>query len=138
MNSNDFSKWPNPEEPHVRRESAPTPMPEGYYSNPAGVNHPAYASAQVAYPIPPQVYYQRAADYHRPMYPTQRIRHEYSYYYQRYNPHPSLAIRLLYFLFIGCWLGTTWLAIAITMCITLIGLPLGIAMLYATPRLYFL
>ncbi|WP_144011990.1 YccF domain-containing protein [Deinococcus sp. LM3] len=43
--------------------------------------------------------------------------------------HPSTIIRLLYFLFIGWWAGFIWVGVALLLCISVIGLPIGLLML---------
>ena len=42
-------------------------------------------------------------------------------------------LRAFYFVFIGWWLSLLWAAIAWLLCITIIGLPLGILMLHSLP-----
>jgi uncharacterized membrane protein YccF (DUF307 family) len=49
-----------------------------------------------------------------------------------------LLIRLLYFCVIGSWLGTSWLLIALMVCATVVGFPVGVVMLALTPKIYFL
>jgi uncharacterized membrane protein YccF (DUF307 family) len=46
---------------------------------------------------------------------------------------PNLLARALYFLFVGWWLSLLWAAAAWLLCLTIIGLPLGILMLHALP-----
>lgn len=43
--------------------------------------------------------------------------------------HPATIWRLLYFLFIGCWLGPIWVAVALLFCLSFVGLPIGLMML---------
>jgi uncharacterized membrane protein YccF (DUF307 family) len=45
-----------------------------------------------------------------------------------------LLLRLLYFIFIGLWLSGIWATIAWVLCITIIGLPLGLWMLNKLPQ----
>lgn len=47
---------------------------------------------------------------------------------------PTLLVRALYFLFIGWWFSLVWLTIAWAFNATIIGLPVGLAMLNALPR----
>ncbi len=47
-------------------------------------------------------------------------------------------VRLIYFLLIGCWLGTIWLVLSLLFCLTIILLPIGLLMLRAAPKMYFL
>jgi uncharacterized membrane protein YccF (DUF307 family) len=46
---------------------------------------------------------------------------------------PNLLARALYFLFVGWWLSLLWAAVAWLLCLTIIGLPLGVLMLHALP-----
>jgi len=46
---------------------------------------------------------------------------------------PSWLLRALYFVLIGWWLSLLWAAAAWLLCITIIGLPLGILMLHSLP-----
>lgn len=45
----------------------------------------------------------------------------------------SLLVRLLYFIFIGWWLGFCWIGIALALCATIIGLPVGVVMFNFLP-----
>lgn len=47
---------------------------------------------------------------------------------------PGCLVRGLYFIFVGSWLGAIWLIIAWILNITIIGLPLGLAMLNRIPQ----
>lgn len=47
---------------------------------------------------------------------------------------PGCLIRGLYFLFIGLWLGAIWVFVAWFFNITIIGLPVGLAMLNSIPQ----
>ncbi|MGQ9549752.1 MAG: YccF domain-containing protein [Roseiflexus sp.] len=51
---------------------------------------------------------------------------------QRSGPH--LLLRALYFIVFGLWFSSIWAAIAWVLCITLIGLPLGLWMLNRLPQ----
>ena len=46
----------------------------------------------------------------------------------------GLLIRALYFVLIGWWLSAIWAAIAWVLCVTIIGLPLGVMMLNRLPQ----
>jgi len=46
--------------------------------------------------------------------------------------HPMI-LRILYYLFIGCWVGYFWASLAYGLCLTILGLPLGVMMLNNLP-----
>ena len=46
---------------------------------------------------------------------------------------PPWLVRALYFIFIGWWLSLFWAGIAWLLCITIIGLPIGVLMLNGLP-----
>ncbi len=48
---------------------------------------------------------------------------------------PGCLVRGLYFLFVGSWLGAIWMIVAWIFNITIIGLPIGLAMLNRIPQL---
>ena len=50
------------------------------------------------------------------------------------NDGASLLVRAIYFILIGWWLSGIWAAIAWLLCITIIGLPLGLFMLNRLPQ----
>ncbi|MBK9714761.1 MAG: YccF domain-containing protein [Kouleothrix sp.] len=47
---------------------------------------------------------------------------------------PGLLIRALYFVLIGWWFSAIWAVVAWLLCITIIGLPLGLYMLNRMPQ----
>ncbi|MEA5077297.1 MAG: YccF domain-containing protein [Anaerolineaceae bacterium] len=51
------------------------------------------------------------------------------------NPGPGCLVRGLYFIFVGSWLGAIWMLIAWFLNVTIIGLPLGLAMLNRLPQI---
>lgn len=46
-----------------------------------------------------------------------------------------LLLRVVYFIFIGLWLSGIWAAVAWVLCVTIIGLPLGLWMLNRLPQI---
>jgi len=46
--------------------------------------------------------------------------------------HPML-VRALYYIFVGCWAGYLWASLAYFLCLTILGLPLGIVMFNYLP-----
>jgi uncharacterized membrane protein YccF (DUF307 family) len=47
---------------------------------------------------------------------------------------PGLLIRALYFILFGLWFSGVWAAVAWVLCVTIIGLPLGLFMLNRLPQ----
>ena len=50
------------------------------------------------------------------------------------NPGPGCLVRGLYFIFVGIWLGLLWVLAAWFFNLTIIGLPLGLAMINRLPQ----
>jgi uncharacterized membrane protein YccF (DUF307 family) len=50
------------------------------------------------------------------------------------NDGPGLLIRVVYFILLGWWLSAVWAVIAWVLCLTIIGLPLGLYMLNRLPQ----
>ena len=48
---------------------------------------------------------------------------------------PGIIIRLLYFIFVGWWLGLAWIILAELLNLTIVGLPLGLAMINKIPQI---
>ena len=51
------------------------------------------------------------------------------------NQGPGCLVRGLYFLFVGSWLGAFWMLAAWLFNVTIIGLPVGLAMLNRIPQI---
>ncbi|HWQ14850.1 MAG TPA: YccF domain-containing protein [Roseiflexaceae bacterium] len=47
---------------------------------------------------------------------------------------PNLLVRALYFVFFGLWFSGLWAAVAWLLCVTIVGLPLGLWMLNRLPQ----
>lgn len=47
---------------------------------------------------------------------------------------PGCLLQILWFVFIGWWLGVLWVIVAWALCLTIIGSPLGAAMLNSVPQ----
>ena len=54
------------------------------------------------------------------------------------RPTLGVVIRALYFCFFGWYVGFAWIAAALVVCCTIIGIPLGILMLAKTSQAFFL
>ena len=50
------------------------------------------------------------------------------------NDGANLLIRALYFVLVGWWLSAVWAVIAWVLCVTVLGLPLGLYMLNRLPQ----
>lgn len=50
------------------------------------------------------------------------------------NRNPGCLIQLLWFAFVGIWLGQIWAVVAWILTVSVIGLPFGIAMLNMLPK----
>lgn len=50
------------------------------------------------------------------------------------NQSPNILIRIVWFVLLGWWLSGVWTVVAWVLCVSVIGLPLGIIMLNALPQ----
>ncbi len=50
------------------------------------------------------------------------------------NESPNIILRIIWFVAIGWWLSGIWTVVAWVLCVTVIGLPLGLMMLNSLPQ----
>jgi uncharacterized membrane protein YccF (DUF307 family) len=55
--------------------------------------------------------------------------------FENKNTGPGCLVRALYFIFIGTWLGLIWTLVAWFFNLTIIGLPIGLAMINRIPQI---
>lgn len=101
----------------------PPEYSQGYQPQQPPVYHPQQP-VPPSYPQPGYGMPQQQMAYQQPMYAPQI---NVNMGYQR--PQVSMGIRMLYFIFIGSWLGICWLGIALGFCCSIVGLPIGLMML---------
>ena len=70
----------------------------------------------------------------RPLRPTvERWRRQAALRAARRQPQHDLAVRAIYFAFVGWWMSLIWLILAYCLSLTAIGLPVGYTMFELTP-----
>jgi uncharacterized membrane protein YccF (DUF307 family) len=94
--------------------------------------YPAPVYQQPVYAPPPPVYMPQIV---QQVNVVQQTTNSPAYYV---NPGPSMIVCLVYFLFVGWWVGLTWLCLALGLMCTIIGIPISIIMLRYLPQVTFL
>ncbi|HEX6557095.1 MAG TPA: hypothetical protein VF026_30310 [Ktedonobacteraceae bacterium] len=130
-----MTQYPNP----WQQQSQPLPPPQ--YPPQQGYSQPL----QPGYDGPPVP--QQPPLYQPPVYPQPQSQMQQPYYGVPMQPimqqnvnvniqtkQTSFIVRILYFLCIGWWLGFFWLNFSYFLCLTVIGLPLGLVMLNRLPQ----
>jgi hypothetical protein len=125
--SNGYQQHPYPQQPYYPPPQHGYPMPAQYPPQqpmPYPYQQPMYPQQQMMMPQQPMPYQQ-------PMYMPQ-TNVNVNIGYQQKQQLPAI-VRILYFLFIGMYLGMFWAGFALFLCCTIIGLPLGILMFNQLP-----
>ena len=115
-----------PEYPSQPQQQPAPQMPPQYPPQTPPQYQQQYAQQQ-PYPYPPQ--YQQQQPY-PPQYPPQAP----SITVNINQQPPSFLLRVVWYIFIGWWLGGWWLAFGYLCCLTGIGIPLGLVVLNRLPR----
>lgn len=133
-----MNNYPNPEHTHetgpgyangYQQQPYPQPSQQPFYA-PQQYPPPGYPPQpqQVAYPYPQQqMMVSQPMPYPQPMYMPQ-TNVNVNIGYQR-PQQVSMLVRMIYFCFVGWWLGMFWLGLALGFCVSIIGLPIGLMML---------
>ncbi|WP_372479694.1 YccF domain-containing protein [Halomicrobium sp. HM KBTZ05] len=50
----------------------------------------------------------------------------------------SNKVKILWFIFVGWWLGLLWFGAGALACLTIIGIPIGMPMIQRTPEIMFM
>ena len=116
-----------PQQPMFYAPQPPMPNPQPMYYSPQG------------YPLPPQPYpmQQQPVPYPQPYFlPQQMMAQNYVMVNMQVNkPQVNFLIRVIYFFCVGWWLGMCWISIALLLCMSIIGLPVGVMMLNYLPAI---
>src|SRR5262245_51910632 len=120
-------------------QQPPNPYPQYPQFQQQPQQQPNYPQTQTYYP--PQQQWQQPAQHFTPQPPLPQYQLPLTPAPQMNNvvvvninkSNPSFLVRVLWYIFIGCWLGFFWLNIGYFFCFTVIGLPLGLIMLNRLP-----
>lgn len=109
-----------PHDPNQPQSQYPQQPPPQYYQQPGG-------------PYVPPPYYQQPM-MQQPSYLPQPAMYSNVNVNVQQKSGPGFLIRLLYFMFVGWYVGFIWLHIGFLLCALIVTLPLGLAMLNRLPQ----
>lgn len=112
----------------------PQPMP-GYPPQTPPVTYPPQQPMQQGYPQQQMIYPQQMPYQQPMMQPQMMMMPQMNVNVNVGNQSPqqvSMLVRIIYFCFVGWWLGMFWLGIALSLMATIIGLPIGLMMINRT------
>jgi uncharacterized membrane protein YccF (DUF307 family) len=135
-----WQQQPLPSQPFTPQwqQQPPLPLQPQYQPQENRFDIPLQPPPQYQQPMTPspQMYSQPWQPYPQqmPMYPPMYAPQMNNVVVVNINkPNPSFFVRVLWYLFIGWWLGILWLNVGYFFCFTVIGLPLGLIMLNRLP-----